>query len=237
MIIRLSIFLFFLLSFESNSQDGLVFRKIEIPNLNNENINSIFIDNKGFNWISTDEGLVRYDGINSTFFRSNPFDQNTISDNSITNVFQADTDGVFISTQTGLDYFDYDKLLFKRIESNATPTSNYKFSNFLFTSTENEGLFIYDLKKDTIIENLKFDPRNPLSISSSNFSSYQNDNIILIANNLGDSTLWIGTTNGLNNYNLNAKSNKRFYKDNSKNSISSNFIICGDRSWVIDHKY
>ena len=224
MIIRLSIFLFFLLSFESNSQDGLVFRKIEIPNLNNENINSIFIDNKGFNWISTDEGLVRYDGINSTFFRSNPFDQNTISDNSITNVFQADTDGVFISTQTGLDYFDYDKLLFKRIESNATPTSNYKFSNFLFTSTENEGLFIYDLKKDTIIENLKFDPRNPLSISSSNFSSYQNDNIILIANNLGDSTLWIGTTNGLNNYNLNAKSNKRFYKDNSKNSISSNFI-------------
>ena len=116
MIIRLSIFLFFLLSFESNSQDGLVFRKIEIPNLNNENINSIFIDSKGFNWISTDEGLVRYDGINSTFFRSNPFDQNTISDNSITNVFQADTDGVFISTQTGLDYFDYDKLLFKRIE-------------------------------------------------------------------------------------------------------------------------
>ena len=224
MIIRLSIFLFFLLSFESNSQDGLVFRKIEIPNLNNENINSIFIDNKGFNWISTDEGLVRYDGINSTFFRSNPFDQNTISDNSITNVFQADTDGVFISTQTGLDYFDYDKLLFKRIESNATPTSNYKFSNFLFTSTENEGLFIYDLKKDTIIENLKFDPRNPLSISSSNFSSNQNDNIILIAEKERDSTLWIGTTNGLNNYNLKTKSNKRFYKDNSRESISSNFI-------------
>ena len=224
MIIRLTIFLFFLLSFKSNSQDGLVFRKIEIPNLLTENINSIFVDNRGFNWISTEEGLVRYDGINSTFFRSNPFDENTISDNSIKNVFQTDSDGVFISTQTGLDYFDYNKLLFKRIESSATPTSNYKFSNFLFTSTENQGLFIYDLKKDTIIENLKFDPRNPLSISSSNFSSNQNDNIILIAEKDRDSTLWIGTTNGLNNYNLKTKSNKRFYKDNSRESISSNFI-------------
>ena len=135
----------------------------------------------------------RFDGINSTIFRSNPFDENTISDNSIKNVFQGDSDGVFISTQTGLDYFDYNKLIFKRIESSATPTSNYKFSNFLFTSTENQGLFIYDLKKDTIIENLKFDPRNPLSISSSNFSSNQNDNIILIAEKDRDSTLWIGT--------------------------------------------
>ena len=224
MIIRLTVFLFFLLSFKSNSQDGLVFRKIEIPNLLTENINSIFVDDRGFNWISTEEGLIRYDGINSTFFRSNPFDENTISDNSIKNVFQADADGVFISTQTGLDYFDYDKLLFKRIESSATPTSNYKFSNFLFTSTENQGLFIYDLKKDTIIENLKFDPRNPLSISSSNFSSNQNDNIILIAEKGRDSTLWIGTSNGLNNYNLKTKSNKRFYKDNSRKSISSNFI-------------
>ena len=80
------------------------------------------------------------------------------------------------------------------------------------------------ISKDTIIENLKFDPRNPLSISSSNFSSNQNDNIILIAEKDRDSTLWIGTTNGLNNYNLKTKSNKRFYKDNSRESISSNFI-------------
>ena len=138
------------------SQSNLNINNVDISDLSTEDVNSIFIDKKGFNWISTEECLVRYDGINSTFFRSNPFDENTISDNSIKNVFQADSDGVFISSQTGLDYFDYNKLLFKRIESSATPTSNYKFSNFLFTSTENQGLFIYDLKKDTIIENLKF---------------------------------------------------------------------------------
>ena len=223
MFFRFSILLIFFVSFKSNSQDGLIYRNIEIPNILTENINSIFIDNRGFNWISTDEGLVRYDGVNSTFFRSNPFDENTISDNSIQNVFQSDSDGVFISTLSGLDYFNYNKLLFKRIESTSTPTSNYKHLNHLFISTENEGLFIYDLKKDTIIENLKFDPRNPLSISSSNFNSDQNDNIILISED-NDSSLWIGTINGLNNYNLKTKSNKRFYSGGSQNSISSNFI-------------
>ena len=43
MIIRLTIFLFILLSFKSNSQDGLVFINNEIPNLLTENINSIFL--------------------------------------------------------------------------------------------------------------------------------------------------------------------------------------------------
>ena len=223
MTFRLTYLFLFLVSTNTFSQEGLIFRQLDIPNIPSENINSIFIDNRGFNWISTDEGLVRFDGVNSSIFRSNPFDENTISDNSIKNVFQVNDNGVFISTISGLDYFDYESLNFKRIESNSSPTSNYKFSSYLFTSTENEGVYIYDLEKDTIIENLKFDPRNPLSISSSNFSYLQN-NHILISSEEGDSTLWIGSTNGLNRYNLKTGSNKRFYSEDSDNSLPSNFI-------------
>ncbi len=223
MLNRLLYLLILLMTYKSYSQNGLVFRKLEVPDISSENVNSIFIDNKGFNWISTNEGLVRFDGINSSLFRSNPFDQNTISDNSINKVFQVDDNGVFISTSSGLDYFDYKNLSFKRIESNSSPTSNYKYSKYLFTSTENEGIFIYDIENDSIIDNLKFDPRNPLSISSSNYSNKQNDNIILISND-EDSILWIGTINGLNKYDPKTKSNKRFYNENVDNSISSNFI-------------
>ena len=201
MLNRLLYLLILLMTYKSYSQNGLVFRKLEVPDISSENVNSIFIDNKGFNWISTNEGLVRFDGINSSLFRSNPFDQNTISDNSINKVIQVDNNGVFISTSSGLDYFDYKNLSFKRIESNSSPTSNYKYSKYLFTSTENEGIFIYDIENDSIIDNLKFDPRNPLSISSSNYSNKQNDNIILISNG-EDSILWIGTINGLNKYEI-----------------------------------
>ena len=137
MIFRLTYLFLFLVSINTFSQEGLVFRQLDIPNIPSENIHSIFIDDRGFNWISTDEGLVRFDGVNSSIFRSNPFDENTISDNSIKNVFQVNDNGVFISTISGLDYFDYESLNFKRIESNSSPTSNYKFSSYLFTSTEN----------------------------------------------------------------------------------------------------
>ena len=178
---------------------------------------------KRFNWISTNEGLNRFDGINNTIFRSNPFDNKTISNNSSKSVFQIDNDGVFIATSSGLDYFNYEKLAFERIESKSSPTSFYSYDNYVFVPTEEEGLFIYDTKKDSILDDLKFDPRNPLSISSSIFNDSQNENILLSLYG-GDSTLWIGTTNGLNRYNLSNKSNKRFYNEESITSIPSNFI-------------
>ena len=55
-----------------------------------------------------------------------------------------------------------------------------------------------------------------------NFSSNQNDNIILIAEN-GQIALFGFTTNGLNNYNLKTKSIKDFIRIILE-SISSNFI-------------
>ena len=220
---RYLILLLFLVSEQIFSQSNLIYKNIEIPDISSNEIQSLFIDINGFNWISTNEGLNRFDGINNTIFRSNPFDNKTISNNISKSVFQVDDNGVFITTTTGLDYYNYKDLEFERIESKSSPTSHYSFENYLFIPTEEEGLFIYDVKKDTILDDLKFDPRNPLSISSSNFSNQQNDNI-LISLYGNDSTLWIGTSNGLNRFNLKTGSNKRFYSDESENSIPSNFI-------------
>ena len=223
MLKRYIVLLFLLIFCEIKSQSNLKYNNLEVPNISSNEIKSIFIDKKGFNWISTNEGLNRFDGINNTIFRSNPFDNKTISNNSSKSVFQIDNDGVFIATSSGLDYFNYEKLEFERIESKSSPTSFYSYDNYVFVPTEEEGLFIYDTKKDSILDDLKFDPRNPLSISSSIFNDSQNENILLSMYG-GDSTLWIGTTNGLNRYNLSNKSNKRFYNEESITSIPSNFI-------------
>ena len=223
MIKRYFVLLFLLIFCDVKSQSNLNYNNIEVPDISSNDIKSIFIDKRGFNWISTDEGLNRFDGINNTVFRSNPFDNKTISNNSSKSVFQIDSDGVFITTSSGLDYFNYEKLEFERIESKSSPTSFYTYANYVFIPTEEEGLFIYDVKNDSILDDLKFDPRNPLSISSSIFNDSQNENVLLSLYG-GDSTLWIGTTNGLNRYNLSNKSNKRFYNEESSTSIPSNFI-------------
>ena len=88
----------------------------------------------------------------------------------------------------------------------------------LYLSSKNDGVFILNLENQTS-DNLKFDPRNPLSISSSNFTTYQND-IILPLND----ELWIGTVYGLNRYNIKTNLNKRFYQKEDNNSLNSNTI-------------
>ena len=60
----LSLLLFFI-AIDLFSQNNLNISTVDISDLSTEDVNSIFIDKKGFNWISTDEGLNRYDGLNN----------------------------------------------------------------------------------------------------------------------------------------------------------------------------
>ena len=217
------IILFLFTNYISFSQSNILIKKQEIDNLSSEKVSSIFVDNKTFSWISTPEGLNRFDGKNNTVFRSNPFDSTTIIDNNVFEVFQIDNNGVYVKSNEGLDYFNYSDFNFKRIQDKSRPIHHLFEDNKLFFSTETEGLFVYDLNKNDI-DNFKFDPRNPLSISSSNFSENQNQILKLIRIDNTSSDLWIGTLYGLNKFNLNTKSSKRFYENSQGNSLNSNII-------------
>ena len=217
------IILFLFIDYFSFSQSNILIKKQEVNNLSSEKVNSIFVDNKTFSWISTAEGLNRFDGKNNTVFRSNPFDSTTLINNNVLGVFQIDRNGVFIKSIEGLDYFDYSNFNFKRIQDKSKPIHHVFKENKLFFSTESEGLFLYDLNKNEI-ENFKFDPRNPLSISSSNFSENQNQIIKFIRTDTSSLILWLGTLYGLNKFNLNTKSSKRFYENSQNNSLNSNII-------------
>ena len=217
------IILFVFINYISFTQSYIIIKKQEIDNLSSEKVNSIFVDNKTFSWISTPEGLNRFDGNDNTIFRSNPFDSTTINDNNILGVFQIDNNGVFVKSNEGLDYFNYSDFNFRRIQDKSKPIYHIFKENKLFFSTESEGVFIYDLSKNQI-DNFKFDPRNPLSISSSNFSENQNQILKFISSDSTNSSLWIGTLYGLNKFNLNTKSSKRFYENSQDNSLNSNII-------------
>ena len=53
-----------------------------LPNVPSKNLLSITSDNSNFVWIGTDQGLIRYDGIDVDIFRSNPF-SSTLSGNRV----------------------------------------------------------------------------------------------------------------------------------------------------------
>ena len=213
----------YIIPFIAYSQSNIEINRVEITDLSSEKINNLNLDNRNFNWISTNDGLNRYDGKINTVFKSNPFDEKTISNNNINFTHQINNEGIFIFTSSGLDFYDYSTLDFQRLITNTTPTNFYKKSKFLFIPSLNNGISVFDTENKKIIKNYLFDPRNPLSISSSNFEFDQKD-IILLTNNFNDSSLWVGTNNGLNKIDLKTQSNKRFYYQKNKISIPSNEI-------------
>ena len=96
------------------SQSNFLVNKFDIENISSENVNSIFLDKNNFFWISTPEGLNRYDGSINSIFKSNPFDSTTLSNNLIFEAFQINNNGVYVKSTSNLDYFSYSSNSFLR---------------------------------------------------------------------------------------------------------------------------
>ena len=164
------------INYISFSQSNFLINKFDVENISSENINSILLDKNNFFWVSTPEGLNRYDGSLNSIFKSNPFDSTTLSNNLVYETFQIDNNGLYIKSNSGLDYFSYSKNNFFRTDVRS-PLYHTRDNKNMYLSSKNDGVFILNLENQTS-DNLKFDPRNPLSISSSNFTIDQNDIIL-----------------------------------------------------------
>lgn len=69
-------------------------------------IGNIFEDRNHFLWISTREGLNRFDGRRFEVFRNNPDDSNSLSGNAVSDIVQ-DSEGIFwMATGGGLTRYD-----------------------------------------------------------------------------------------------------------------------------------
>ena len=194
----------------AKSQNNLSISKLEIDGLSSQDINFFFIDNRNFSWIGTDQGLNKNDGTSNQIFRSNPFDSTTLINNNVYNSFQINDNGTFFKSNGGLDFYNYQNYSFKRITAESKPIHQITLGETIIFTTENKGVYQYYPLNETLY-NFRFDPRNPLSISSSNFSENQNDILHILQNDSNNVNLLIGTTYGLNYFNINNKTSKRYY--------------------------
>ena len=86
MILRINLFNFlFFLSFALFSQQKTIkFETYSLENgLSQSSITGVVQDQFGFIWISTQDGINRYDGYTFKTFKNNPSDDNTIPNNYI----------------------------------------------------------------------------------------------------------------------------------------------------------
>ena len=182
-------------------------------------VRTLTIDGRGFLWVGTNEGLNRYDGYEVTVYRSNPFDDKTISGNRIWTSFKDANGDVWFGTDNSIDLYRWTNDSFTRFSTESRPTSVFqdKYGS-IWVSTIDKGLLKIDTPSKNTTKYL-FNALDPTSISNNSFSSFQKTPIVQ-----ADSGLWIGSDNGLNYYDHKKNIFKRYYSSESQNSISGNGI-------------
>ncbi len=124
--------------------------------LPNSLINSICQDSKGFIWISTENGLAKFDGMDFSTFRFNRNASNSIASDLVLTMLEDSHGTCWVGTSAGLQTFDEASNSFSRIDlqDSAVPSSSqhiadiiqvtYKGSDKIFAASSGHGIYIID---------------------------------------------------------------------------------------------
>lgn len=137
--------------------------------LANSQINHINQDSRGFIWISTENGLTRFDGMSFSTFNFDRTRTNSIASNLVLLTFE-DSGGTFwVGTSAGLQIFDTEYNTFKTVnlgdpdipDSDQHISSiieiDYKGKRKILAATSGHGVYVLDRETHEIGQELQYD--------------------------------------------------------------------------------
>ena len=173
------------------------------PGLAQNTILCITQDQKGFLWIGTEDGLVRYDGYDFTVYRHDPENPRSLSHNVVQAIYEDRAGQFWVGTRgAGLNLFDRATDTFLRYRPETDDAETLSHNNIsviyedrlgtLWIGTNGGGLDTFDRAAKTF-SNYGRDAGDSGSISSNFIRSIYEDR---------SGELWIGTLGGgLNRFN------------------------------------
>lgn len=103
-----------------------------------QTVYAIHQDSRGFLWIGTMSGLVRYDGYRNTVFRHDPAAPGTLSHDDIVSIFEDSRQKIWVGTYGGgLNRYDPETQLFERFIHDSTDSLSLS-GNFVSTIAEDD---------------------------------------------------------------------------------------------------
>ena len=189
-----------------------------LPNIPSKNLLSITSDNSNFVWIGTDQGLIRYDGIDVDIFRSNPFSSTSLSGNRVWFLDNYNPDTLVVVTDNAIHLYSKKNYQFDQFKIDSRPTNYFTIEGQVWITTLSNG--IYKLNNNKELINYKFEPLNPFSISSSNFESSIGNKFAYDSNG----NVWLATSSGLNKIQKD-NSVRRYFRSNTENELLSDNIL------------
>jgi ligand-binding sensor domain-containing protein len=126
--------------------------------LANSQINMIYQDKSGFIWISTENGLSRFDGMNFSTFRFDRNRQTSIASNMVLATYEDSDNNFWVGTSAGLQIFNSEYNTFTKVPLNdeGVPGSDQHISTIseietggarkILVTTSGYGVYILDGK-------------------------------------------------------------------------------------------
>ncbi|MDB5152418.1 MAG: response regulator [Mucilaginibacter sp.] len=196
-IVNLTIFLASLPLFSSAQKLSLNFEHFGTKDgLSQINVNCIIQDSRGFIWIGSRNGLNMYDGYKFTTYRYAPKDENSLSNNLITDLIEDAGGNIWIATANGLNRYERKTGTFTRymhddrrnnsLSCNILTRLAFDNNGDLWISTQNGGLDRLDLKKKVFTHHAHSDA----------ISGTINDNNVRTVYKDSQGQIWVGTASG-----------------------------------------
>lgn len=171
-------------------------------NLNSDAVIAVYVDSENNVWIGTWTGGISLFNRESSQFITYTSENSDLSNNNVLDIDEDENGNLWLATQLGLNRFDKKEksFLYYKVHESTIPTNFLEVvvvdhrNHILLGSTQ--GLIIFDPKTEKF-KSYRHNPENINSISNEFVTSIYEEN---------DSTVWIGTSHGLNK--LNRKTNR-----------------------------
>ena len=210
-VFTLCAFLIFTPNSLSGISNNINFRHININDgLSQNAVFAIIKDSRGYMWFGTKDGLNKYDGYNFVIYQHNPFDTTTISASYITSIFEDSRGLIWVGTfDGGINIFDRNTENFLIINLGADGISLRNIYEIkaitedvdgnIWVATSGDGLF--RMKKNQG-DKLSFTAKRYIHDDGNSNSISSNIIFSLCFDDKG--VLWLGTRNGLNQFDINS---------------------------------
>ncbi|MFZ1517343.1 MAG: two-component regulator propeller domain-containing protein [Ignavibacteriaceae bacterium] len=184
----------------------------------------IFQDKKGFLWISTQDGINRYDGYRFKRFRHLPGNANSLSDYASGHIYEDSKGNFWIATREGLNIFNPENETFTHYNPQKDSTILLGSEKIVCTTEDKNGNIWIGTRKGLSLYNPN---TKSFTLFQHNSSDKNSLSFNYVTSLLFDSknNLWVGTQFGLNKFDYKTNSFKVFLKNSQDpKSISGNLI-------------
>jgi len=190
--------------------------------LSNSDVTAIYQDSYGFIWVGTSDGLNRYDGYKFEVYRHNPIDTTSIIGNRIQCIIETDNGDIWIGTKhSGIARWNRKDGSFTNIGKESEPFRSLKECGVYGMLAQENQLWVktrnYIFKIDQSLENYE---------SFGHYSSvFKSGTGIAYPLTLHDQRLWVGSKDGIHQFEITKKTFNRISLGQGKNDLEISDLI------------